>query len=53
MPEYQQQFRIVSTKMVAGRPHIHVFSADEPGDGFLPVEPDLEDVFFSCILGLE
>jgi ABC-type multidrug transport system ATPase subunit len=53
MTEYQQIFRIVSTKMVAGRPNIHVFSVESPGDGFQPVEPDLEDVFFSRILGLE
>jgi ABC-type multidrug transport system ATPase subunit len=53
MAEHQQTFRIVSTKMVAGRPYIHVFSVEPPGDGFQPVEPDLEDVFFSRILGLE
>jgi ABC-type multidrug transport system ATPase subunit len=53
LTEHQQLFRIVSTKMVAGRPHIHVFSAEPLGDGFVPIEPDLEDVFFSRILGLE
>jgi ABC-type multidrug transport system ATPase subunit len=53
LPALQQQFRVVSTKMIAGRPTIHIFSAEEPGDGFQPVEPDLEDVFFTRILGLE
>jgi hypothetical protein len=30
---------------------IHVFSEEPPGDGFLPVEGDLEDFFFSRMIG--
>ena len=40
-------------QLVAGRPLIHVFSAEDPGDKFQPVAADLEDVFFSRIAGLE
>ena len=47
------QFRVISTKLIAGRPLIHVYSAEPPGDGFQPVDADLEDVFFSRIAGLQ
>ncbi len=37
---------VISDKMVAGKPQIHVLSDTNPGDGFAAVEPNLEDVFF-------
>ena len=37
---------VISDKMVAGRPQIHVLSDSSPGAGFSSVEPNLEDVFF-------
>ncbi|MCZ4408914.1 ABC transporter ATP-binding protein [Cryomorphaceae bacterium 1068] len=37
---------VISDKMVAGRPQIHVLSDSSPGAGFTSVEPNLEDVFF-------
>lgn len=43
------QYNVISNKMVAGKPQIHVLSNANPGDGFIQVEPDLEDVFFSKI----
>jgi ABC-2 type transport system ATP-binding protein len=46
---YNERFQVLSTKLVAGRPLIHVFHETDPQDGFQPVEPDLEDVFFSKI----
>lgn len=47
LPNLERQFRIISTKLVAGRPLIHVLSDSKPGEGFEAVAPDLEDVFFS------
>jgi ABC-2 type transport system ATP-binding protein len=44
--------QVISTKLVAGQPLIHVFSTTNPGDGFQPAEPSLEDVFFAQIFGL-
>jgi hypothetical protein len=41
------QYRILSTKLVAGRPLVRIFSETDPGNGFRSAEPDLEDVFFS------
>jgi ABC-type multidrug transport system ATPase subunit len=49
---YAANYRIISNKLVAGRPLIHVFAETSPGDGFTPAHPDLEDVFFSKINGV-
>ena len=43
---YRQTHHVISDKMVAGRPQIHVLSDTIPGEGFTAVEPNLEDVFF-------
>ena len=51
METYHQQYQMISTKLVAGKPVIHIQSEENPGNGFTPVEADLEDVFFSYILG--
>jgi ABC-2 type transport system ATP-binding protein len=48
LPTYQQTHTIISSKLVGGKPQIHVLSEFAP-DGFEPVQPDLEDVFFSRI----
>jgi ABC-2 type transport system ATP-binding protein len=48
LPTYQQTHTIISSKLVGGKPQIHVLSDFAP-DGFEAVSPDLEDVFFSRI----
>jgi ABC-type multidrug transport system ATPase subunit len=50
--EYTSRFPVISTKLSAGRPQIHVFADSSPEAGFVPVAPDLEDVFFASIAGL-
>jgi ABC-type multidrug transport system ATPase subunit len=40
---------LISNKLVAGKPVIHVLGEQRPEDGFASVEPTLEDVFFSAI----
>jgi ABC-type multidrug transport system ATPase subunit len=47
LPEFGRQFHVLSTKLVAGRPLIHVLSEQEPGADFASVPPELEDVFFA------
>lgn len=47
--EYQKNYQVISDKMVAGNPLIHVLSESNPGNGFEQVEPNLEDVFFTKI----
>jgi ABC-2 type transport system ATP-binding protein len=45
------QYRVLSTKLSAGTPSVRIYSSSEPGFGFQPSEPDLEDVFFSFLSG--
>ena len=47
---YNQQYQLISSKLVAGKPVIHILSEENPGNGFTLVDADLEDVFFSHIL---
>ncbi|MGA2214845.1 MAG: ABC transporter ATP-binding protein [Bryobacteraceae bacterium] len=49
MKQYEERYRLISSKLIGGRPLIHVYSAEPPGNGFQPVPADLEDVFFSRI----
>ncbi|HET6934221.1 MAG TPA: ABC transporter ATP-binding protein [Candidatus Angelobacter sp.] len=49
LAHYEQTFRVVSNKLVGGRPFLHVYGEQPPGDGFAPSQPDLEDVFFTKI----
>jgi ABC-2 type transport system ATP-binding protein len=52
LKDYSSRMSIISNKLVAGRPQIHVFANAQPEDGFIPVAPDLEDVFFASLAGL-
>jgi len=49
---YHASHKVISNKLIAGRPSIHVYTESTPGDGFIGVEPSLEDVFFSHINGV-
>jgi ABC-2 type transport system ATP-binding protein len=46
---YENSMTVISSRLLAGRPSIHVFSEGPPGDGFEPVAPDLEDVYLAAI----
>ncbi len=46
LPDYQQRYHVLSTCLVAGAPQIRIFSNMQPDDGFMRVEPDLEDLYF-------
>jgi ABC-2 type transport system ATP-binding protein len=47
----EAEHRVISTKLVAGSPVIHVLADDPPGVGFAPAQTTLEDVFFTRIAG--
>ena len=51
LPEVEQEHAVISTKLLAGRTVVHVHGDESPGSGFEPVEPDLEDVYFSTMSG--
>ena len=46
LAQYQQQHTVLSTRLVAGQPVIHVLSDACPEAGFEAIAPDLEDVYF-------
>ncbi|MBB4153944.1 ABC-type multidrug transport system ATPase subunit [Sphingomonas jinjuensis] len=46
---YRTRYRVISTRLFAGRTIIHVMADGSPGDGFEPVEGGLEDVYFSTL----
>ncbi|MBS1546532.1 MAG: ABC transporter ATP-binding protein [Bacteroidetes bacterium] len=41
--------KMISNRLVAGVPVIHLLSDERPAEGFATVEPGLEDVFFGAI----
>jgi ABC-type multidrug transport system ATPase subunit len=51
LAHYQQRYQVISSRLMGGRPFLHVLSAEAPEDGFAPSAPDLEDVFFTKIRG--
>jgi ABC-type multidrug transport system ATPase subunit len=51
LPENERGYSVISTKLLAGRTVVHVHSTTPPGAGFDPVEPELEDVYFSTMAG--
>jgi ABC-type multidrug transport system ATPase subunit len=50
--DYEQRYKVISNKRVAGMPLINIFSEEDPGDGFRPAEDNLENVFFAQLNGL-
>jgi len=46
---HRERYRVISTRLFAGRTIIHVVSDGAPGDGFTPVQGGLEDVYFSTL----
>lgn len=49
---YQEQYKVVSNKLVGGKPLIHVFSERGLNNGFDQTEETLEDVFFAQLNNL-
>src|SRR5699024_3617440 len=46
LADYQARMTVLSTRLAAGDTVIHVLADAAPGEGFLAVPPDLEDVYF-------
>ena len=44
-------FPVVSTRLLAGRTLVNAIGEGAPGEGFVPVEASLEDVYFAAIAG--
>ncbi|MBK9957904.1 MAG: ABC transporter ATP-binding protein [Chitinophagaceae bacterium] len=46
---YQNQYKIISTQLQAGKLNIRVFANENPQNVFAPIEADLEDVYFTTL----
>lgn len=44
--DYRARYHVISSKMASGNTVLHVYADSDPGDGFVAVDPDLEDVYF-------
>lgn len=42
----REQHNVLSTRLVAGQPVVHVLADASPGEGYVAVAPNLEDVYF-------
>jgi ABC-type multidrug transport system ATPase subunit len=46
VPAYRKNHDLISTRLYAGQTVLHVYDENDPGNGFIAVEPGLEDVYF-------
>jgi ABC-type multidrug transport system ATPase subunit len=51
LAELEREYAVISTKLLAGRTLVRVYSDGAPGAGFELAEPDLEDVYFGTMAG--
>ncbi len=51
LPRLEREHAVISTRLLAGRPVVHVYADAAPGPGFDPVEAGLKDVYFSAMTG--
>ncbi|HEY4492279.1 MAG TPA: ABC transporter ATP-binding protein, partial [Acidobacteriota bacterium] len=47
--EYRAGFDVISTHLLGGQTQVYVLADNKPDTGFVPVAPDLEDVYFSVL----
>lgn len=51
LAEVEREHKIISTKLLAGRTVVDVYSNSSPGPDFEVATPDLKDVYFSAMAG--
>ncbi len=49
LPRFQASHRIITHRFRAGRTLVHALSDACPGEGFEPVEPSLDDLYFATL----
>jgi ABC-2 type transport system ATP-binding protein len=49
LPQYRERYEIISTRLFAGRTILHILADSDPGDGFVPADASLQDVYFSTL----
>jgi ABC-2 type transport system ATP-binding protein len=49
--EYRYEYQVISVQMKAGNLNIRIYAEGDPGNGFVPAQAVLEDVYFHQISG--
>ena len=49
LPALRSRLNVISERLVMGQVFVRVIAESDPGDGFEPATPDLEDVYFATI----
>ena len=49
MDEHEKNYNIISTQLFSGKKIIHVYHETQPDSTFIPIEPDLKDVYFTTL----
>ncbi|HVT43790.1 MAG TPA: ABC transporter ATP-binding protein [Thermoanaerobaculia bacterium] len=49
LDDYRRDLAVISTRLMAGRTVIHVYSEQQPDPSFTAVDADLQDVYFSTL----
>ncbi|HEX8451402.1 MAG TPA: ABC transporter ATP-binding protein [Longimicrobium sp.] len=53
LPKVQEALPVISTTLVGGRTLVHVYGDAPPDSSWEAVEPDLKDVYFTVMKGIE
>lgn len=51
LKEQISNYDVISTKIIAGKTQVFVLANQQPGEGFEPFYPGLEEVYFSVLFG--
>jgi ABC-type multidrug transport system ATPase subunit len=49
LDDYRARYQVISNRLFAGQTMIHVLADTDPGDGFEPIDGNLEDLYFSTL----
>jgi len=49
MENLESRYQVISKRLFSGNTYAKVYKEEDPGDGFVPVEPILEDVYFHTL----
>jgi ABC-type multidrug transport system ATPase subunit len=49
LDQYREKHTIILSRLLGGQTMIHIVSDTDPGNGFVPVEAGLEDVYFATL----
>jgi hypothetical protein len=53
LPKVEEALPVISTTLVGGRTLVHVYGDAPPDPTWEPVEPDLKDVYFTVMKGID